>query len=220
MSEIGATMTPATDTPVELLVAEPERLDPERRAAAEALAGLAGELLSELEPGEVTELVEHARELGEPRERGPLDADLDALVGPPLEPGERARLAFEGLLRGVERRRELLAETVTAPEAARLIGAKSRQAPHDRLRANRLLAVYDRGAWRFPLWQFDPAGPGGVIEGLPAALAELSSLDPYRRLQWLETPQPDLDGRSPVEALRDGEARFVAMQAREAALGH
>jgi hypothetical protein len=211
-------MAPANDSPVQLLVADPERLDPERRAAAEALTRLAEEMLAELEPGEVSWLVEGTRELIGSAGQPSLDPELETIVGPPLESGERVRLAFEGVLRGVERRRQLLAATVTAPEAARLIGAKTRQAPHDRLRAGRLVAVYDRGAWRFPIWQFDPEGPEGVLDGLPAVLAELAELDPYRRLLWLSTPQPDLDGRTPVEALRDGDARLVVMQAREAAL--
>jgi Protein of unknown function (DUF2384) len=219
MSASGETVAEANDSPVHLLVAEPERLDPERHAAAQALAGLAEELLTELEPGEVSALVERIHELSEREGETSLDRDLEAIVGPRLESGERVRLAFEALLRGVERRRELLADTVTAPGAARLIGAETRQAPHDRLRAGRLLAVYDRGAWRFPIWQFDPEAPEGVIDGLAAVLSELSELDHYRRLQWLRTPQPDLEGRTPVEALRDGDARLVVMQAREAALG-
>src|SRR4051812_10526818 len=46
-------------------------------------------------------------------------------------------------------RRELLAGTKTASEVAALLGT-SRQTPHDRLESGTLIAVYDRGAWRFP----------------------------------------------------------------------
>jgi Protein of unknown function (DUF2384) len=212
-------MPAVNDRPVQLLVAHPERLDPQRRGAADALAGLAEELLDELTPQQVTALVERTRTLSERTGDTSLDADLESIIGPPLAPGERTRLAFEGLVRGAERRRALLTETVTAPEVARLIGAKTRQAAHDRLRAYRMLAVYDAGAWRFPMWQFDPEAPEGVLNGLPAVLRELAELDPYRRLQWLTTPQPELDNRTPAEALRAGEQRAVVMLAREAALG-
>ncbi len=75
---------------------------------------------------------------------------------------ERVALRFETLVRSFARREELLQDSLTAPEVAKLLHV-SRQTPHDRIENGRLLAVFDRGALRFPTWQFDPDGPDGVV---------------------------------------------------------
>jgi hypothetical protein len=50
-----------------------------------------------------------------------------------------------------------------------------------------LLGVRDQGQWRFPLWQFDPDGHDGVVDGLPAVLAVLAVSD-LAKVRWLQQP--------------------------------
>ncbi|MGH3147230.1 MAG: hypothetical protein ACRDTR_15645, partial [Rubrobacter sp.] len=90
----------------------------------------------------------------------------------------------------------------TAPQVANLLDT-TRQTPHDRVRSGTLLAVFDRGVWRFPAWQFDPEGPDGVIEGLPDVLQALHA-SPLAKASWLVRPNQYLEGRTPLETLKEG----------------
>ncbi|MGF1470846.1 MAG: hypothetical protein ACFB50_03780 [Rubrobacteraceae bacterium] len=94
---------------------------------------------------------------------------------------------------------------------ARVVGGllgTSRQTPHDRVRVGTMLGVLDRGALRFPAWQFDPEGENGVVSGLPEVLGALR-LSPFGKAYWLSRPNPYLAERSTVEALREGELEAV-----------
>jgi hypothetical protein len=125
---------------------------------------------------------------------------------------ERAALESAVLTRSFARRRELLAGTKTASEVAAILGT-SRQTPHDRLESGTLIAVYDRGAWRFPIWQFDPEGPDGVIAGLPAVIRALH-VSPMAKVSWLTRPSPYLDGATPLDVLKHGEIERVVALAK------
>src|SRR4051812_22337543 len=125
---------------------------------------------------------------------------------------ERAALESAVLTRSFARRRELLAGTKTASEVAALLGT-SRQTPHDRLESGTLIAVYDNGAWRFPVWQFDPEGPDGVIAGLPAVIRALN-VPPMAKVSWLTRPSPYLDGTTPLDLLKRGEVERVVALAK------
>ncbi len=129
---------------------------------------------------------------------------------------DQALLAFRSLLQFFESRRHLLDDALTAPQAAELLGV-SRQTPLNRLRDNTLLAVLDRGAYRFPVWQFDPQGEDGVLPGLPEVLDSLGPQQPFAKLVWLRRPNPTLAGREPVELLRGREIEPVVDAARAAA---
>lgn len=167
------------------------------------------------------------------REWQALFAELERTLHEPLdgyEPGavhpltnapvptqeERARIYFLSLLDRFEARRRLLSDSLTAPQVARLLGS-ARQTPLTRLEADSLLAVYDRGVWRFPAWQFDPEGPAGVVAGLPEVLRALADVDNFARLVWLTKPNPYLDKRAPIDALRSGEVERVVNEARATA---
>jgi hypothetical protein len=121
---------------------------------------------------------------------------------------ERRQLGMFSLLRSFALRRELLADSLTAPQVANILGV-SRQTPHDRRKSDTLLAVFDRGAWQFPAWQFDPEGPDGVVAGLPRVLKALH-LSPLAKANWLMRPNRYLQERSPLEALKAGEVESVA----------
>ena len=137
-------------------------------------------------------------------------AGISALTGNPLPSGAEVATAR---LRNVElafaERRRLLADTITVSEVSGLLGV-ARQTPHDRLAAQALLAVKDRGHWRFPLWQFDADGPNGALAGLADVLRALRGpISELGRLRWFETPKQSLGGRTPVEVLRAGDVDAV-----------
>jgi Protein of unknown function (DUF2384) len=129
---------------------------------------------------------------------------------------EQALLGFRSLLGFFEARRELLHEALTAPQAAALLGV-SRQTPLNRARENTLVAVLDRGAYRFPVWQFDPQGEDGVLPGLPEVIEALEPQQPFAKVVWLRRPNPTLAGREPVELLREREIEPVVGAAQAAA---
>lgn len=135
---------------------------------------------------------------------------------PAPTPEERAKVHFLSLLDRFTVRGRLLEDSLTAPQVARLLGC-SRQTPLTRLEAGSLLAVYDRGAWRFPAWQFDPEGPDGVVARLSGVLLALDGLSPFAKLVWFTRPNPYLEGRPPIEALRAGEVERVEQEARAVA---
>lgn len=143
--------------------------------------------------------------------------EVHALTKKPIPTAEeRATARFLSLLDGFTARRQLLDDSLTAPQVARLLGS-SRQTPLSRLEADSLLAVFDRGAWRFPAWQFDPQGADGVIQGLPEVLRALKGLTPFAKLVWLTRRSPYLEKRSPVEALREGDLDRVLNEAHSLA---
>jgi hypothetical protein len=115
---------------------------------------------------------------------------------------EQAQLGFRSLLQFFEARRQLLEDALTAPQAAELLGV-SRQTPLNRAKDKTLLAILDRGAYRFPTWQFDPQGEDGVLPGLADVLGALEPQEPFAKLVWLRRPNPTLGGREPVELLRE-----------------
>jgi len=136
---------------------------------------------------------------------------VDALAGRTFSRQERLQLEIKSLVRYFQRRRELLQDALTASEVAELLGA-SRQTPHDRVKGQTLLGLLDNGVLRFPMWQFDPEGPNGIIDGLPETLKALNLSD-FAKLNWLVRPNPFLDQLTPVEALRQGQKERVIQEA-------
>ncbi len=125
-------------------------------------------------------------------------------------PAEKIELELETLQKYFERRRELLSNCVTTTQVAKLLGT-SRQTPHDRVKNQSLLAVRDNGQWKFPIWQFDPQGADGVIDGLPEVLKNLSINSEFAKLNWFMRPNTVLDGLTPLEALKQGlKTRVIA----------
>lgn len=134
------------------------------------------------------------------------------LTGRQYSKQEAARLEITSLLRYFEKRKQLLQGSLTAKEVANLLGT-TRQTPHDRFNKKSLLAVKDNGVWKFPLWQFDPAGADGVIAGLPEVLKALEGSE-FTKLNWLTSPNPYLNNLTPVEALKQGEKEKVIQEAK------
>lgn len=127
-------------------------------------------------------------------------------------PAERAELEAWALLARATDRRALLAGALKTGQVAELLG-RSRQAVHDRAAEGALLAINDSGEHRYPAWQFDPSAKRGVVPGLPDVLATLA-VDPLSKARWLTRPNAVLEGRSPLDALKNGEQERVIAEAR------
>ncbi|MEA5532778.1 hypothetical protein [Crocosphaera sp. XPORK-15E] len=125
---------------------------------------------------------------------------------------ERQKLEWETFVRQFQWRRNLLKDTITTPKVAKLLGT-SRQTPHDRVKSCTLLAVTEKGHLRFPIWQFDPEGPDGVIEGFPEVIKALQ-VSALAKINWLSQPNNILDGLTPIEALKQGQKKRVLIEAR------
>jgi hypothetical protein len=168
--------------------------------------------LNALQPEEMEAVLEAAtRALS--RDEKPEPAIITALTGGrQFTPAERVEGEINVLMRSFARRRELLAGAMTASQVAKLLGT-SRQTPHDRLASGTLLAVMDQGAWRFPIWQFDPDGDNGVIAGLPEVLRALD-VSPLAKVGWLTRPNPILDGDTPLSRIKAGQVERVVTLAR------
>lgn len=141
-----------------------------------------------------------------------VEADTKALVkkiaGKDYSEGNLAMLELANLKRYYQRRRELLADSITTPQVAELIGCQAITTVHDRMKANTLLGLKDNGVYKFPLWQFDPEGDNGVIEGLPEILKTLS-ISNFAKLNWLTKPLRAFDNQTPVEVLKGGDPEDI-----------
>lgn len=142
------------------------------------------------------------------------DTLAKSIVGRTFSRKERIQLEMETLARHFQHRRQLLDPAFSAPQVAQLLGT-SRQTPHDRASSQTLLAIKDNGKLCFPSWQFDPEGPDGIIDGLPAVLKALELSD-YGKLNWLTRTNPYLDGQTPVQLLKSGQKELVLAEAANA----
>jgi len=127
--------------------------------------------------------------------------EVDSLLGQHFSEDERLKLELDSLVESFKYRRTLLKDSISSSEVARILDV-SRQTPHDRVKAQSMLAVMDNGVLKFPLWQFSSEGSNGVIEGLPEVLKALNVSD-FSKLSWLVSENPFL-GFTPVEALQRG----------------
>lgn len=192
----------------DLSLKDEKEVDKSHQQAAENIV----KLLNHLPPDELDFLDQRLHSVTqESKSTAAEDALVAELTGYQFSELERGKLEFVSLVRNFQWRRELLKGALSASQVADLLGT-SRQTPHDRVKSNSLLAVSDRGAWRFPAWQFDPEGPDGVIDGLPEVLKALK-VSQLSKLSWLVRPNSFLDGLTPVEALKQGQKERVIAEA-------
>ncbi len=125
---------------------------------------------------------------------------------------ERMALEIASLMHYFDYRKRLLANSLSAPRVAEMLGT-SRQTPHDRVQAGLLLAILDNNVWKFPDWQFDPEGANGVVEGLPEVLAALQC-GTFAKIKWLASPSPIFDELRPIDALKMGRMAEVVHEAQ------
>lgn len=181
--------------------------------ATEAFLGQIKIIIGELHASEIETMTKAINTVLDTSEYSVAESDLALkLTGRQYSQEESVELEITSLIRYFERRKELLQKSLTASEVANLLGT-TRQTPHDRFNKKSLLAVKDNGVWKFPLWQFDPAGADGVIAGLPEVLKALEGSE-FTKLNWLTSPNPYLNNLTPVEALKQGQKAKVINEAK------
>ena len=124
---------------------------------------------------------------------------------------EALMLELETQQRVFTRDRELLRDTLSEAEAVERLQSP-RQAIVARLHNKTLLAVQDEGKWKFPVWQFDANGIDGILVGLPDVLRALD-VSNMGKIGWLTTPNRYLEGRTPLQAMQEGDVVRVVDQA-------
>jgi hypothetical protein len=197
------------DTFVQLTAAPTRKTRTKAEAKQRAHDGV--EVLAEVLPKQRLDELTQAIEAAAYAVKGPpAEETVSELTGEPLPSADAFASAYaNNLLRRFELRRKLLEHALTASAVAKLLGARNRQTANQRAEAGTLLAIRDNGALRFPLWQFDPEGPEGVVEGLPAVLKALPMPSDFARAVWFVTPKPLLGERTPLAALKDGDVDQV-----------
>lgn len=128
-----------------------------------------------------------------------VDGQGHQLSGRKYSASEKKELHYLNLIKSYQHRRQLLTDTVTSTEIAKILGCQSRQTPLDRVNNQTLLAVKDNGQWRYPLWQLDPEGTDGVIEGLPEVLKALQ-VSNLAKVSWLTRHQAQIIGSTFLES--------------------
>ena len=108
-----------------------------------------------------------------------------------------------------QRRQDLLKDSLTSTQVADLMGWQHHKTASDRLKANTLIGVKDRGVYKFPLWQFDPEGEDGIVDGLPELLSRLN-VSNFRKINWLTGPMAAFDNLTPIEVLKKGDRNDIA----------
>jgi hypothetical protein len=140
------------------------------------------------------------------------------IAGSDYREGNLVLLQLANLERYYQRRRTLLENSITTPQVAKLIGCQAITTVHDRRKAQSLIALKDNGVYKFPLWQFDPQGDDGIINGLPEVLKTLNVSD-LAKLSWLVSPQKTMEGKTPIEMLKTGAIEEVIFEARAVGVG-
>lgn len=183
--------------------AELEQVEP---TIDETLARLQ-DRLNALPPAEIVAVIKGVAQALAPASKSAAAVVTALADGQGFAPDERAGAVVEVLTRSFQQRRALLADALPTSQVAALLGT-SRQTPHDRVESGSLLAVMDRGALRFPPWQFDPDGEDGVVAGLPAVVRALD-VAPLAKISWLTRANPMLDGATPLARLKSGHSEEV-----------
>ncbi|MFG1404248.1 DNA-binding protein [Xanthobacter sediminis] len=160
----------------------------ERIAATAPAKALTEALAAPTGAGALAQLLSHSELIGA------AVADLDPLV--------------PALARNVEHRRELLKRAggvMSAEEAGKIAGV-SRQAIDKRRRGNAILAIREGSDWKYPACQFQD---GEVLLGIADVVRGLETQGAWVALDFLLSADSALGGRSPLEALRQGDRASV-----------
>lgn len=109
-----------------------------------------------------------------------------------------------------------LGELLTSAEARILLGGISREALRKRVLSGSVLALRDDADLiRYPHWQFDAANsaPFGAVKKLNEIFGE-AGLDAWTLAAFATAPQPELDGRAPVDVFGDADLEPLFLSAR------
>ncbi len=116
-------------------------------------------------------------------------------------------------LRGIEHRKriiEKLGGTLSAQQVSELIGI-SRQAVDRRRSQNQLIGLTQgKRGYAYPAFQFED---GKTLDGLKEVLDALSGHDPWMQSIFFASGNDRLNGRTPLDALRQGKTEAVVRAA-------
>lgn len=95
----------------------------------------------------------------------------------------------------------------------------SKQALSQAVRDHRVLRLEGAGGHAYLLAAFDDQTPARPLPGVKAALQPWAAVDPagWATASWFMSPQPELGGKTPRQALADGMSERVAVLAGQAA---
>src|SRR5690625_1883447 len=154
-------------------------------------------------PGEREALETVARQLIDSRAAiSAPSADLPGLGAPP-DADEVAAAVGRHHTRVWGVRARLYETALDYPTVADRLGVSDRQVSN-LVAAGQLLAMDGPHGRRLPVWQFHPDTPKGRLEGI----ARVAAVYPGRLLGlsgWMVTAHPALGGRTPADALADGD---------------
>lgn len=136
-----------------------------------------------------------------------------ASVDEPMGFSEALRVTIQAEREISASRNLILGDSLSAEDAAAASG-RSRQNLEALRRSNRVVALRVGHRWRYPAWQFDPDGVGGVLNGIRDVIAGLR-LSPAGTALWLIQPSPMLKGERPIDRLRKGQVDEVVRIAEE-----
>ena len=125
---------------------------------------------------------------------------------------QRQKLRWQTFVRKFQWERKLFQDCCNTAQLAELLEITP-ETIQERVESQSLLAIKHNGNLLFPQWQFSPNNQDGVIEGLPEVLAilEIPTVD---KISWLIAPNPILEQRTPIEALKQGDKDRVLDEAR------
>ncbi|MBV9567221.1 MAG: hypothetical protein JO172_03715 [Hyphomicrobiales bacterium] len=129
-----------------------------------------------------------------------------------FKPDARSRALLEGV-RTAQDDLKASGGAFGLEEVRTLLRGISRQAVDKRVREGSLLAVPGPSNRRsFPTLQFTP--DGGIVEGLKSVQEALPTRNPWTILNFLTHPDDRLNGRKPIDILKQGEVGLVVEAAR------
>jgi hypothetical protein len=201
-------VVPASDTlyvPVATLMEQAK--EPLRRAILTRFLRVAGAALGSATAGTL------AKAAGAQSDLAAVCATLeDSIPGPPTATDEEVIAGAQ--LRGLDARQQVLdAEggTLSAEQMARRLHL-TRQAVDLRRRNHRLIGLpVGRHGYRYPIWQL---GHAGTWPWVPRMINALAPHDSWQQVFFLLSPHPDLEGETPLNALRGGRIEEVITLAR------
>jgi len=141
------------------------------------------------------------------------DEELAALLGvKKLTEKEQKWLEINTLFSYFARRHELLELSIGTEQASQMLRV-SKQAIHDRIKENKLIGMVEAGSMRLPIFQFDPAGQNGCVEGLSEVIKEMSG-NLLSKISWLTSKNSVFGGEAPIDMLKRGKLDDVLREAR------
>jgi biotin operon repressor len=137
-------------------------------------------------------------------------------------PGQNAAALARAFDRAEERKSELLqrADMLNGEQLAAELGL-SRATVDNRRQEGKLLALEfgSKRGFRFPQWQRDLVEERDARASFEAVLHRLAAVGAWSRYRFFVQSSPQLEGRTPVEALRAGEGEAVLLAAESWARG-